>query len=53
MSEAELPASLMRLIEAWQKEGATGDEIVERLDELELLATDERDRLIALVRTAA
>jgi hypothetical protein len=50
MAEAgELPDSLRKLIEAWQKEGASRAEIIERLDQLELLAQEERARLIELL----
>jgi hypothetical protein len=45
----ELPESLKRLIEAWCEEGASRAEIINRLDQLELLAQEERIRLIELV----
>jgi hypothetical protein len=43
-----LPESLLRLVEAWRGEGASKEEIIERLDELELLAQEERARLLEL-----
>jgi hypothetical protein len=45
----ELPESLKKLIEAWRHEGASVEEIIERLDQLELLAQEERAKLIELV----
>jgi hypothetical protein len=45
----ELPESLKKLIEAWKQEGASRQEIIERLDQLELLAQEERAKLIELV----
>jgi len=42
----QLPESLKRLVEAWQMEGASRDEIVGRLDQLDLLAHEERIRLM-------
>ena len=44
-----LPESLRRLIDVWRQEGATREEILDRLDQLELLAQDERLKLIQLV----
>lgn len=43
---SQLPESLKRLVEAWQMEGASRDEIVGRLDQLDLLAHEERIRLM-------
>ncbi|HEV8102235.1 MAG TPA: hypothetical protein VGP69_00710 [Gaiellaceae bacterium] len=37
---------MKRLVEAWQMEGASRDEIVGRLDQLDLLAHEERIRLM-------
>jgi len=45
----ELPESLRRLIKAWTEEGASRGEIIHRLDQLELLAHEERARLLELV----
>jgi hypothetical protein len=45
----ELPESLRKLVEAWRIEGASRDEIIARLDELELLAVEERLKLLELV----
>jgi hypothetical protein len=45
----ELPESLRKLVEAWRDEGASRQEIIERLDQLELLAAEERQRLIELI----
>lgn len=54
MTETEgLPESLKRLIVAWRTEGATREEIISRLDQLELLAQDERLKLIQLVSDLA
>jgi len=43
---SQLPDSLRKLVEAWQMEGASRDEIVDRLDQLDLLAHEERIRLM-------
>jgi hypothetical protein len=43
---SQLPDSLRKLVEAWQMEGASRDEIVGRLDQLDLLAHEERIRLM-------
>jgi hypothetical protein len=48
---ADLPESLRRLIEAWRLVGASREEIIERLDELELLAQEDRLRLVRLVES--
>ena len=48
---ADLPESLRRLIEAWRLVGASREEIIERLDELELLAHEDRLRLVKLVES--
>ncbi len=48
-----LPESLKRLIDVWRTEGATREEIIARLDQLELLAQDERAMLIQLVSDLA
>ena len=54
MADADdLPDSLKQLIAAWRQEGASTAEIIERLDQLELLAQSERDRLVALVLHSA
>ena len=45
----ELPESLKRLIEAWRLEGASRAEIISRLDQLDLLAQEERQQIIELV----
>ena len=45
----DLPESLRRLIEAWRDEGASREEIIGRLEQLELLALEERASLIELV----
>lgn len=45
----DIPPALRQLIDAWMKEGASREEIIARLDELELLAQEERETLIALV----
>jgi hypothetical protein len=44
-----LPPSLKQLVDAWLGEGASKDEIVKRLDELELIADEARQNLIAYV----
>ena len=49
----QLPESLKKLIEVWRQEGASRREIIDRLDQLELLAQDERVRLIELVADLA
>jgi hypothetical protein len=46
---SELPKSLKQLVDAWLAEGASKDEIVKRLDELELIADEARQSLIAYV----
>ena len=49
MAEAgELPESLKKLVEAWCRAGASREEIIHRLDQLELLAQEERLRLVEL-----
>lgn len=48
---ADLPESLTRLVEAWRLVGASQEEIIERLDELELLAQEDRLRLVKLVES--
>jgi hypothetical protein len=48
----ELPHALRQLVEAWRKEGASLDEMVARLDALELLAHEERMMLLALAQNA-
>jgi hypothetical protein len=50
---ADLPESLRRLIEAWRLVGASQEEIIERLDGLELLAQEDRLRLVKLVESTA
>jgi hypothetical protein len=50
---ADLPESLRRLIEAWRLVGASQEEIIERLDELELLAHEDRVRLVRLVESTS
>ena len=52
MSADALPEALKKLIRAWSEAGATREEIIERLDELELLAQEERERLIAWLDAA-
>jgi hypothetical protein len=48
-----LPESLKRLIQIWRTEGASRAEIIARLDQLELLAQEERAKLIELVSAFA
>ena len=43
---SQLPESLRRLADAWHAEGASLDEIVCRLDQLELLAHEERALMV-------
>jgi hypothetical protein len=43
---SQLPESLRKLVDAWYMEGASREEIIGRLDHLELLAHDERVRLM-------
>ena len=45
----DLPASLKQLVDAWLTEGASQDEIIRRLDELELIADEARLSLLAYV----
>jgi hypothetical protein len=49
----ELPESLRKLVEAWRRAGATREEILHRLDQLELLAHEERLRLVELATAPA
>lgn len=49
----ELPESLKKLVEAWRSAGASVEEIVHRLDQLELLAQEERLRLVELATASA
>jgi hypothetical protein len=48
----DLPDSLKKLVAAWQQEGASAEEIIQRLDQLELLAHEERLKLIELVSSS-
>lgn len=49
MAAGELPGSLGKLVEAWHAAGTSREEIIERLDQLELLAQEERASLIELL----
>jgi hypothetical protein len=45
-ASSQLPEGLQRLVDAWHMEGASLDEIVGRLDQFDLLAHDERVKLM-------
>ena len=42
----ELPESLLALVNAWRISAFSHEEIIDRLDQLELLAEEERLRVI-------
>jgi hypothetical protein len=46
----DLPDALKQLVQAWRKEGVSLEEMVARIDALELLAREERETLVALAR---
>lgn len=54
MADADaLPESLKTLIRIWRSEGASRAEIIARLDQLELLAQEERAKLVEFVSSLA
>jgi hypothetical protein len=42
----DLPGSLLALVNAWRMSAFSDEEIIDRLDELELLAEEERLRVV-------
>ncbi len=49
----DLPESLRKLIQVWREAGASRQEIVDSLDQLELLALEERASLVELTDSLA
>jgi hypothetical protein len=47
MERDDLPESLLALVHAWRMSAFSDEEIIDRLDQLELLADDERLRAAA------